>query len=51
MDFVGKPWGAAMGGIFFLATDLVGVPLPVALVGDIRINVGLPALDFLAQPT
>jgi hypothetical protein len=38
MDFVVNPWGAAMDGILFLATDLVGVPLPPALVGDIWIN-------------
>ena len=50
MDFVVNPWGAAMAGILFLATDLVGAPLPLALVSNIWIGVELPALDFLARP-
>ena len=50
MDFVVNPWGAAMVGILFLATDLVGVPLPLALVGDVWISIELPAMDYLARP-
>ena len=50
MDFVVNLWCAAMVGILFLVTDLVGAPLPPALVGDIWINVDLLAMYFLARP-
>ena len=50
MDFLVNPWCAAMVGILFLATDMVGAPKSPALVGDVWTSVELPAMGFLARP-
>ena len=50
MDFLVNPWGAAMVGLLFLASDLVGEPLPPTVVSDIGTSIELPAMDFLARP-
>ena len=50
MGFMVNPWGAAMADFLFLATDLVGAPLPPVLVDNVGLNFELLVMDFLAWP-